>query len=120
MRPAAAGAPPLVPVCIRNWDQCDGPIYMAAPPLPCFFMDGGVGVCASFIFYSYALEVFVEICVRAMPLKFVPEPCLSHARPKCNPSRNMSSCRIPILYYVSDPSRSLRPDYLYIGARRGR
>jgi hypothetical protein len=35
-----------------------------------FFLDGGVWVVASFVFYSYALEVFVEMCVRAMPLKF--------------------------------------------------
>jgi hypothetical protein len=53
-------------------------------PSPLFFLDGGVWVCASFVFYSYALEVFVEMCVRAMPLKFtehnydeVPEPRLS-------------------------------------------
>jgi hypothetical protein len=42
-------------------------------PLPLslvFFLDGGVWVCASFVFYSYALEVFVEMYVRAMPLKF--------------------------------------------------
>jgi hypothetical protein len=47
-------------------------IYDRTPlsPLPCFFLDGGVWVCASFVFYSYALEVFVEIRVRAMPLKF--------------------------------------------------
>jgi hypothetical protein len=46
---------------------------MAAAPLPLplvFFFNGGVWVCASFVFYSYALEVFVEMCVRAMPLKF--------------------------------------------------
>jgi hypothetical protein len=48
-----------------------------------FFLDGGVWVCASFVFYSYALEVFVEMCVRAMPLKFTEHNydmrCTSHA-----------------------------------------
>jgi hypothetical protein len=48
-----------------------------------FFLDGGVLVCASFVFSSYALEVFVEMCVRAMPLKFTEHNydmrCPSHA-----------------------------------------
>jgi hypothetical protein len=47
-------------------------IYGRTPPSLSlvFFLDGGVWVCASFVFYSYVLEVFVEICVRAMSLKF--------------------------------------------------
>jgi hypothetical protein len=46
-------------------------IYGRTPsPLSLVFFLNGVWVCASFIFYSYALEVFVKMCVRAMPLKF--------------------------------------------------
>jgi hypothetical protein len=56
---------------------------MAASFSLVFLLDGGVWVYASFVFYSYALEVFVEICVRAMPLKFTEHNydmrCLSHA-----------------------------------------
>jgi hypothetical protein len=48
-----------------------------------FFLDGGVWICASFVFYSYGLEVFVEMCVRAMSLKFTEHNydmrCPSHA-----------------------------------------
>jgi hypothetical protein len=33
-------------------------------------LDGGVWVCANSPFHSYALEVFVEMCVRVMPLKY--------------------------------------------------
>jgi hypothetical protein len=45
---------------------------MAAPlsPLSYFFLVGGVWVCGSFFIYSYALEVLIEMCVRAMPLEF--------------------------------------------------
>jgi hypothetical protein len=58
---------------------------MAAPlsPPSYFFLVGGVWIYASYLFiYSYALEVFVEICVRAMPLKFTEDNhdmrCSSH------------------------------------------
>jgi hypothetical protein len=48
-----------------------------------FFLDRGVWICASSLFHSYALEVYVEICVRAMPLKCTEHNydmrCPSHA-----------------------------------------
>jgi hypothetical protein len=51
--------------------------------LPCFFLNVGLWVCASFLFHFYALEVFVKICVRVMPLKFTEYNydmrCPSHA-----------------------------------------
>jgi hypothetical protein len=46
-------------------------------------LDGGVWVCAYSLFHFYALEVFVKMCVRAMPLKCTEHNydmrCLSHA-----------------------------------------
>jgi hypothetical protein len=87
---------PLVPVrymctpfspglCLKLGLKASAYIYGRTPlPSPLFFfLDGGVLVCASFVFYSYALEVFVEMCVRAMPLKFTEHNydmrCPSHA-----------------------------------------
>jgi hypothetical protein len=46
------------------YDRSTSPLFLV------FFLDGGVWVCASSLFHSYTLEVFVEICVRAMPLKY--------------------------------------------------
>jgi hypothetical protein len=60
-------------LCLKPGLKASAYIYGHSPsPLSLvFFLDGGVWFCASFVFYSYALEVFVEMCVRAMPLKFV-------------------------------------------------
>jgi hypothetical protein len=73
-------------LCLKLGPMSSAYIYMAATPFPLslvFFLDGGVWVCASFVFYSCALEVFVEMCVRAMPLKFTEHNydmrCPSHA-----------------------------------------
>jgi hypothetical protein len=53
------------------------PLFLA------FFLDGRVWVCSSSPFFLDALEVFVEICVRAMLLQFTEHNydmrCPSHA-----------------------------------------
>jgi hypothetical protein len=83
---AARMCAPFSPgLCLKPGLKASAYIYGRSPsPLSLvFFLDGGVWVCASFVFYSYALEVFVEMCVRAMPLKFTEHNydmrCSSHA-----------------------------------------
>jgi hypothetical protein len=72
-------------LCLKLGLKASAYIYGRSPsPLSLvFFLDGGGWVCASSLFHSYALEVFVEICVREMPLKFTEHNydmrCPSHA-----------------------------------------
>jgi hypothetical protein len=86
MRWAARMCAPFSPgLCLKPGLKASAYIYGCILSLLSliFFLDGGVWVCASFVFYSYALEVFVEMCVRAMPLKFIKHNydmrCPSHA-----------------------------------------
>jgi hypothetical protein len=72
-------------LCLKPGLKASAYIYgrSTSPRFLVFFLDGGVWVCASFLFHSYALEVFLEMCVRAMPLKFTKDNydmrCSSHA-----------------------------------------
>jgi hypothetical protein len=72
-------------LCLKPGLKASAYIYGRIPsPLSLvFFMDGGVWVCASSLFHSYALEVFVEMGVRAMPRQFTEYNydmrCPSHA-----------------------------------------
>jgi hypothetical protein len=54
-------------LCLKPGLKGSAYIYGRTPsPLSLvFFLDEGVWVCASFVFYSYALEVVVEMCVCA-------------------------------------------------------
>jgi hypothetical protein len=73
MRWAARMCAPFSPgLCLKPGLKSSAYIYGRSPsPLSLvFLLNGGVWVCASFLFHSYELEVFVEMCVRAMPLKF--------------------------------------------------
>jgi hypothetical protein len=72
-------------LCLKLGQKASAYIYgrSLSPFSLVFFLDGGVWVCASSPFYSYALEVFVEMCVRAIPLQFTEHNydmrCPSHA-----------------------------------------
>jgi hypothetical protein len=86
MRWAARMCTPFSPgLCLKLGLKAFAYIYSQSPSFLSlvFFLDGGLWVCASSLFYSYALQVFVEMCVRAMPLKFTEHNydmrCPSHA-----------------------------------------
>jgi hypothetical protein len=71
MRCAARMCAPFSPgLCLKPELKASAYIYGRSPsPLSLvFYLDGGVWICASSPFHSYALEVFIEMCVRAMPL----------------------------------------------------
>jgi hypothetical protein len=86
MRCAARMCAPFSPgLCLKPRLKASAYIYGHSPSLIflVFFLDGGVWAYASSPFHFYALEVFVEMCVRAMPLQFTKHNygmrCPSHA-----------------------------------------
>jgi hypothetical protein len=86
MQWAARMCAPFSPgLCLKPGLKASAYIYgcSTSPLSLVFFLDGGVWFCANSPFHSYVLEMFVEMCVRAKPLKCTEHNydmrCPSHA-----------------------------------------